>query len=63
MLGTGQINEKDIKIVGSISNDLEKLILDERGHMSAKFNNSVGFRFFIRVFFNMQESKSMQKAY
>nr|CAD2131347.1 unnamed protein product [Meloidogyne enterolobii] len=40
MLGTGQINEKDIKIVGSISNDLEKLILDERGHMSAKFNNS-----------------------
>uniref|UniRef100_A0A915NBC8 Signal transducer and activator of transcription n=1 Tax=Meloidogyne javanica TaxID=6303 RepID=A0A915NBC8_MELJA len=41
MLGTGQINEKDIKIVGSISNDLEKLILDERGHMSAKFNNSV----------------------
>uniref|UniRef100_A0A1I8BRX8 Signal transducer and activator of transcription n=1 Tax=Meloidogyne hapla TaxID=6305 RepID=A0A1I8BRX8_MELHA len=40
MLGTGQINEKDIKMVGSISNDLEKLILDERGHMSAKFNNS-----------------------
>uniref|UniRef100_A0A914GW51 Signal transducer and activator of transcription n=1 Tax=Globodera rostochiensis TaxID=31243 RepID=A0A914GW51_GLORO len=40
MLSTGQLNEKDIKTVGSISNDFEKLVLDERGHMAAKFNNS-----------------------
>jgi hypothetical protein len=42
MLSTGQISEKDIKTVGSISNDFEKLTLDERNHMAAKFNNSVG---------------------
>lgn len=28
------------KTVGSISNDFEKLTMDERGHLSAKFNNS-----------------------
>lgn len=27
--------------VGSISNDFEKLTLDDKGHMSAKFNNTV----------------------
>lgn len=41
MLSTGQLSEKDIKTVGSISNDFEKLTLDEKGHMAAKFNNSV----------------------
>ncbi|KAL3076275.1 hypothetical protein niasHS_013546 [Heterodera schachtii] len=40
LLSTGQLNEKDIKTVGSISNDFEKLMLDERGHMASKFNNS-----------------------
>uniref|UniRef100_A0A915DDR3 Signal transducer and activator of transcription n=1 Tax=Ditylenchus dipsaci TaxID=166011 RepID=A0A915DDR3_9BILA len=40
ILSTGQINEKDIKTVGSISNEFEKLTLDEKGHMAAKFNNS-----------------------
>lgn len=29
------------KTVGSISNDYEKMTMDERGHMAAKFNNSV----------------------
>ncbi|EPB67450.1 STAT protein, DNA binding domain protein [Ancylostoma ceylanicum] len=28
------------KTVGSISNDYEKMTMDERGHMAAKFNNS-----------------------
>lgn len=41
MLSTGALSEKDIKTVGSISNDFEKLTLDEKGHMAAKFNNSV----------------------
>ncbi|KAK0399041.1 hypothetical protein QR680_002880 [Steinernema hermaphroditum] len=40
MLSNGQIHEKDIKTVGSISNDFEKLTLDDKGHMAAKFNNS-----------------------
>uniref|UniRef100_A0A0M3J8D7 Signal transducer and transcription activator (inferred by orthology to a D. melanogaster protein) n=1 Tax=Anisakis simplex TaxID=6269 RepID=A0A0M3J8D7_ANISI len=41
MLSTAQLTEKDIKPVGSISNDFEKLTTDDKGHMSAKFNNSV----------------------
>ncbi|CAD5219374.1 unnamed protein product [Bursaphelenchus okinawaensis] len=42
LLSVSQLAEKDIfrKTVGSISNDFEKLTFDERGHMSAKFNNS-----------------------
>ncbi|KAI1708376.1 STAT protein, DNA binding domain-containing protein [Ditylenchus destructor] len=40
ILSMGQISEKDIKTVGSISNEFEKLTLDEKGHMAAKFNNS-----------------------
>lgn len=41
MLSNGQISEKDVKTVGTISNDFEKLTHDEKGHMAAKFNNSV----------------------
>uniref|UniRef100_A0A914Y297 Signal transducer and activator of transcription n=1 Tax=Panagrolaimus superbus TaxID=310955 RepID=A0A914Y297_9BILA len=40
MLSNGQISEKDVKTVGTISNDFEKLTHDEKGHMAAKFNNS-----------------------
>uniref|UniRef100_A0A915B8H5 Signal transducer and activator of transcription n=3 Tax=Parascaris univalens TaxID=6257 RepID=A0A915B8H5_PARUN len=40
MLSTAQLSEKDIRSVGSISNDFEKLTMDDKGHMSAKFNNS-----------------------
>uniref|UniRef100_A0A7E4VN95 Signal transducer and activator of transcription n=1 Tax=Panagrellus redivivus TaxID=6233 RepID=A0A7E4VN95_PANRE len=40
MLSNGQISEKDVKTVGTISNDFEKLTLDEKCHMAAKFNNS-----------------------
>ncbi|CAJ0936864.1 unnamed protein product, partial [Mesorhabditis belari] len=40
LLSTGQLSEKDIKTVGSISNDFEKMMMDEKGHMAAKFNNS-----------------------
>uniref|UniRef100_A0A914W282 Signal transducer and activator of transcription n=1 Tax=Plectus sambesii TaxID=2011161 RepID=A0A914W282_9BILA len=39
-LGDGEVQEKDIKTVGGISNDYEKLTLDDKGHMAAKFNNS-----------------------
>lgn len=39
-LGDGEVQEKDIKTVGAISNDYEKLTLDDKGHMAAKFNNS-----------------------
>ncbi|ULT93174.1 hypothetical protein L5515_010141 [Caenorhabditis briggsae] len=34
------ISSRANKQVGSISNDFEKLTMDERGHLSAKFNNS-----------------------
>ncbi|KAI6175617.1 Signal transducer and activator of transcription [Aphelenchoides bicaudatus] len=40
MLSVSQITEKEIKTVGSISNDFEKMVFDEKGHLSAKFNNS-----------------------
>ncbi|VDL84042.1 unnamed protein product [Nippostrongylus brasiliensis] len=40
LLSATQMNHKDIKTVGSISNDYEKMTMDERGHMAAKFNNS-----------------------
>ncbi|CAJ0937288.1 unnamed protein product, partial [Mesorhabditis belari] len=40
LLSSGQLSEKDIKTVGSISNDFEKMMMDEKGHMAAKFNNS-----------------------
>ncbi|PAV84840.1 hypothetical protein WR25_10088 isoform A [Diploscapter pachys] len=41
MLSANQLNQKDIKSVGTISSDFEKLIIDERGHrFAAKFNNS-----------------------
>uniref|UniRef100_A0A158PBV6 SH2 domain-containing protein n=1 Tax=Angiostrongylus cantonensis TaxID=6313 RepID=A0A158PBV6_ANGCA len=40
LLSATQMNHKDIKSVGSISNDYEKMTMDERGHMTAKFNNS-----------------------
>uniref|UniRef100_A0AC35U535 SH2 domain-containing protein n=1 Tax=Rhabditophanes sp. KR3021 TaxID=114890 RepID=A0AC35U535_9BILA len=40
LLAMGEIPEKDVKSVGTISNDSEKLTLDDKGHMSAKFNNS-----------------------
>uniref|UniRef100_A0A158R3S0 Signal transducer and activator of transcription n=1 Tax=Syphacia muris TaxID=451379 RepID=A0A158R3S0_9BILA len=40
MLSTAQISEKEIKSVGSISNDFEKLTMDEKHHMTAKFTNS-----------------------
>ncbi|VDP26686.1 unnamed protein product, partial [Heligmosomoides polygyrus] len=40
LLSSTQMNHKDIKTVGSISNDYEKMTMDERGHMAAKFNNS-----------------------
>uniref|UniRef100_A0A0N5CAF2 Signal transducer and activator of transcription n=1 Tax=Strongyloides papillosus TaxID=174720 RepID=A0A0N5CAF2_STREA len=39
-LSIGEIFVKDIKSVGNISNDYEKLTLDDKGHMSARFNNS-----------------------
>lgn len=38
------------KTVGSISNDFEKITTDDKGHMSAKFSNSVGSIF---VIFNL----------
>ncbi|CAJ0579541.1 unnamed protein product, partial [Mesorhabditis spiculigera] len=40
LLSNAQLSEKDIKTVGSISNDFEKMMMDEKGHMAAKFNNS-----------------------
>ncbi|KJH48634.1 STAT protein, DNA binding domain protein [Dictyocaulus viviparus] len=44
LLSSTQMNHKDMcvqsKTVGSISNDYEKMTMDERGHMAAKFNNS-----------------------
>lgn len=40
MLSSTQLHHKDIKVVGSISNDFEKMTMDERGHLAAKFNNS-----------------------
>ncbi|CAL2038733.1 unnamed protein product [Caenorhabditis brenneri] len=36
--GTKEI--RSVKSVGTISNEFEKLTMDERGHLSAKFNNS-----------------------
>ncbi|CEF71220.1 SH2 domain and p53-like transcription factor, DNA-binding domain and EF-hand domain pair and STAT transcription factor, DNA-binding, subdomain and STAT transcription factor, all-alpha domain and STAT transcription factor, DNA-binding domain and STAT transcription factor, coiled coil domain-containing protein [Strongyloides ratti] len=39
-LSIGEIFVKDLKSVGNISNDYEKLTLDDKGHMSARFNNS-----------------------
>lgn len=39
------------KTVGSISNDFEKLTLGKKGHMSAKFNNSVNFFIAFKNFF------------
>lgn len=38
------------KTVGSISNDFEKITTDDKGHMSAKFSNSVSSVF---VIFNL----------
>ncbi|CAI4231884.1 unnamed protein product [Auanema sp. JU1783] len=35
-----QMHHSDIKSVGSISNDFEKMTMDELNHFSAKFNNS-----------------------
>ncbi|VDM94910.1 unnamed protein product [Thelazia callipaeda] len=40
LLSTAQLSEKDVKTVGSISNDFEKMTTDDKGHMSAKFSNS-----------------------
>ncbi|VDN29503.1 unnamed protein product [Gongylonema pulchrum] len=40
LLSTAQLAEKDVKAVGSISNDFEKITTDDKGHMSAKFSNS-----------------------
>uniref|UniRef100_A0A0N5A4G7 SH2 domain-containing protein n=1 Tax=Parastrongyloides trichosuri TaxID=131310 RepID=A0A0N5A4G7_PARTI len=40
LLSIGEMSGKDIKSVGNISNDFEKLTMDDKGHMSAKFNNS-----------------------
>uniref|UniRef100_A0A0R3RLI8 SH2 domain-containing protein n=1 Tax=Elaeophora elaphi TaxID=1147741 RepID=A0A0R3RLI8_9BILA len=40
LLSTAQLSEKDVKTVGSISNDFEKITTDDKGHMSAKFSNS-----------------------
>ncbi|CAD6191338.1 unnamed protein product [Caenorhabditis auriculariae] len=39
-LSSTHVNHKDIKTVGTISNDFEKMTMDERNHMAAKFNNS-----------------------
>ncbi|CAB3410037.1 unnamed protein product [Caenorhabditis bovis] len=39
-LSAGKFNHLEIKPVGTISNDYEKIVMDERGHMSGKFNNS-----------------------
>uniref|UniRef100_A0A0K0E9H8 Signal transducer and activator of transcription n=1 Tax=Strongyloides stercoralis TaxID=6248 RepID=A0A0K0E9H8_STRER len=36
----GEILIKDLKSVGNISNNQDKLTLDDKGHMSARFNNS-----------------------
>ncbi|VDK77771.1 unnamed protein product [Litomosoides sigmodontis] len=41
LLSTAQLSEKHVKTVGSISNDFEKITTDDKGHMSAKFSNSV----------------------
>ncbi|VDK83147.1 unnamed protein product, partial [Cylicostephanus goldi] len=40
LLSSTQMNHKEIKTVGNISNDYEKMTMDEKGHMAAKFNNS-----------------------
>ncbi|VIO87448.1 Uncharacterized protein BM_BM6729 [Brugia malayi] len=40
LLSTAQLSEKNVKTVGSISNDFEKITTDDKGHMSAKFSNS-----------------------
>ncbi|VDK71707.1 unnamed protein product [Onchocerca ochengi] len=40
LLSTAQLSEKEVKTVGFISNDFEKITTDDKGHMSAKFNNS-----------------------
>ncbi|KAM3725935.1 Signal transducer and activator of transcription [Dirofilaria immitis] len=40
LLSTAQLSEKDVKVIGSISNDFEKITTDDKGHMSAKFSNS-----------------------
>ncbi|KAL3982794.1 Signal transducer and activator of transcription 1 [Acanthocheilonema viteae] len=40
LLSTAQLSEKDVKTVGSISNDFEKITTDDKAHMSAKFSNS-----------------------
>lgn len=42
------------KTVGSISNDFEKITTDDKGHMSAKFSNSVSLVF---VVFNLSLSR------
>uniref|UniRef100_A0A0R3QIF8 STAT_bind domain-containing protein n=1 Tax=Brugia timori TaxID=42155 RepID=A0A0R3QIF8_9BILA len=50
LLSTAQLSEKNVKTVGSISNDFEKITTDDKGHMSAKFSNSVSSVF---VIFNL----------
>ncbi|GMR46243.1 hypothetical protein PMAYCL1PPCAC_16438, partial [Pristionchus mayeri] len=40
LLSVGQMGYPEVKTVGTISNEYEKINMDERGHMVCKFNNS-----------------------